>query len=162
MLRGAYLVRNVKRVVVSSQTDVRLLFAVGTAVRMSNQRVSLHIGEDSPDEGVDLRSLDVVELLHRVLDLTLVRPDVSDEDEGVVLLDLLHGRLRVQWRDDRPELVHPGRMGDGLAGVLGVTGEAEGLGAVEGNSVASLALRSGVGARKSGLFGSLSLSIGFC
>ena len=38
----------------------------------------------------------------------------------------------------------------------------EGLGAVEGNSVASLALRGGVGARKSGLFGSLCLSIGFC
>ena len=53
-------------------------------------------------------------------------------------------------------------MGDRLPGVLRFTREAEGLGAVEGNSVASLALRSGVGARKSGLFGSLSLSIGFC
>ena len=53
-------------------------------------------------------------------------------------------------------------MGDRLPGVLRFTREAEGLGAVEGNSVASLALRGGVGARKSGLFGSLSLSIGFC
>ena len=106
-----------------------------------------------------------------------------------MLLNLLHCRLRVQWpsvtaclsttvpklydpthrigakkysRDNRPELVHTGRMGDGFAGVLGVAGEAEGLGAVEGNSVASLALRGGVGARKCGLFGSLSLSIGFC
>ena len=96
-MRETHLVRNVQRIVVGRQADVRLLFAVGTAVRMSNQRVSLHIGEDSPDEGVDLRSLDVVELLHRVLDLALVRTDVGDEDESVVLLNLLHCRLSVQW-----------------------------------------------------------------
>ena len=50
-------------------------------------------------------------------------------------------------------------MGDRLPGVLRFTGEAEGLGAVEGNSVASLALRGGVGARKSSLFGGLGLGI---
>ena len=114
---------------------------------------------DLPDERVDLGGLDIVELLHRVLDLALVRADVSDEDEGVVLLDLLHGRLRVQWRDDRPELVHPGGMGDGLAGVLGVAGEAEGLGAVEGDGVANFASSVCVRAVERSLFRGLGLRV---
>ena len=177
-MRETHLVRNVQRIVIGRQADVRLLFAVGTAVRMRNQRVSLHIGEDSPDEGVDLRSLDVVELLHCVLDLTLVRPDVSDEDEGVVLLNLLHRRLRVQWpiitrllngrkrsaanydsRNNRPELVHTGGMGDGFAGVLGGAGKAEGLGAVEGDGGAHFARGVCVGAVERSLFRGLGLRI---
>ena len=52
---------------------------------------------NSPDEGVDLSGLDVVQLLDSVLDLTLVVPDVNNEDKSVVLLDLLHRGFRVQW-----------------------------------------------------------------
>lgn len=51
---------------------------------------------NSPDECVDLRGLDVVQLLDGILDLTLIRLDINDEDQGVVLLNLLHRRLRVQ------------------------------------------------------------------
>ena len=51
----------------------------------------------SPDEGVNLRGLNIVQLLNSILDLTLVRLDVNDENESVVLLNLLHRRLRVKW-----------------------------------------------------------------
>ena len=50
-------------------------------------------------------------------------------------------------------------MRDGFAWVLGSTGDTEGLRAVEGDRCACLALRSGVGARKSSLFGGLGLGI---
>lgn len=44
----------------------------------------------APDEGVDLRGLNIIQLLHRILDLTLVRLDINNEHKGVVLLNLLH------------------------------------------------------------------------
>lgn len=65
-------------------------------------------------------------------------------------------------RDNRPELVHPGGMRDRLAGVLGVAGKAEGLGAVEGDRVACLAGAGRIGANEGGLFSGLSLGILGC
>ena len=140
---------------------------------------------DAPDEGIDLRDRNVVKLLHGVLDLTLVRLDVDNEDEGVVLLNLLHRRLRVEWplrwhitdatissgfsakvirkssRDNDTELVQPCRMRDGLPGVFGDTGEAEGLGPVEGDGGALLGACMGICALERSLFGGLGLG-GLC
>ncbi len=65
-----------------------------------------------PDEGVDLDDVDLVELLKRLLDLGLVRLDVNQEYQGVVLLDLLHRALRVEGVDDDLVLVEAGRVGD--------------------------------------------------
>jgi hypothetical protein len=48
-----------------------------------------------PDEGVDLYTVHIVQGLESLLDLPLVCLDIADEDERVVLLDLLHGALRV-------------------------------------------------------------------
>ena len=95
---------------------------------------------DIPDEGVDLHAVNVVELLQRLLDLGLVRLDVDDEDEGVVLLNLLHGALGVERVDDDAVLIEADGVGDGLAGVLGGAGELEGLGLVEGGRGPDLAL----------------------
>ena len=81
-----------------------------------------------PDQSVDLDSLDIVKLLDGILDLTLVRLDVNDEDEGVVLLDLLHGRLGVQRVNDGAVSIHTGEREDSLALVLGLAGESKGLG----------------------------------
>ena len=106
-----------------------------TTPRAKRKGSSVHL----PDEGVDLRGLDVVKLLHRILDLTLVRADVSDEDEGVVLLDLLHGALGVKRVEDDLGSVELGLTGDGDAGVLGRPRELQGLGAVEGGRGANLA-----------------------
>jgi len=47
----------------------------------------------SPDERVDFGNTDVVQLLNSSLDLVLVGAKVADEDQRVVVLDLLHGRL---------------------------------------------------------------------
>ena len=63
-----------------------------------------------PDEGVDLGDVDVVQLLDRGLDLVLVRLDVADEDERVVVLDLLHRRLGRQGVLDDVVRVHPARV----------------------------------------------------
>ena len=62
-------------------------------------------------------------------------------------------------RNDRPELVHPWHMRYRLAGVLGGTWKTEGLGAVEGDRGALLAVCLGVCARKSRFLRSLSLGI---
>lgn len=53
-------------------------------------------------------------------------------------------------------------MGNRFAGVLGVTGEAEGLGAMEGDGVARLARAVRIGANEGGLFGGLSLRVLGC
>ncbi len=49
-----------------------------------------------PDERVHLSRLNIIQLLHRILDLPLVRLDVNNEHQRVVLLNLLHRRFRVQ------------------------------------------------------------------
>lgn len=43
-----------------------------------------------PNERVDFGRLHVPELLNRVLDLALIRLEVNEEHERVVLFDLLH------------------------------------------------------------------------
>ena len=93
-----------------------------------------------PDESVDLEAINVVELLQGLLDLSLVGLDVDDEDEGVVLLHLLHGALGVERVDDDLVLIKTGLVRDSPAGVLGVAGKGQGLGSVEGGAEADLAL----------------------
>ena len=122
-------------------------------------RESLQRHVRSPDKRVDLRRVHIVELLHRVLDVPLVGLDVNDEDEGVVVLDLLHGRLGVERVLDRAELVHAGQVGHGLAGVFGRPGETERGGAVEGDRGADLADRVGRGALERRLLSGLGLGI---
>lgn len=68
-------VGDVKGVVVRGEVHVGLLLAIRA------------------DEGVHLGDLDLVKGLHGLLDLDLGSGDVAQEDEGVDLLDLLHGGL---------------------------------------------------------------------
>jgi hypothetical protein len=107
------------------------------------------------DQGVDLEAVDVVKLLEGKLDLSLVGLDINDEDEGVVLLHLLHGALSVERVDDNLVLIEARLVGNRSTRVLGSTAGDQGLGAVEGGAVASLDLLVGVCALESGL-GSLS------
>ena len=74
---------------------------------------------------------------------------------NIALIDL----REVNARNNRPELVHPGNMGHRGTGVFGVTGKAEGLGAVEGDRSALLAVRLRVGASKGSLLRCLGLGI---
>ena len=64
-----------------------------------------------------LGDVDIVQLLDGGLDLVLVGLDVADEDEGVVVLDLLHGGLGGQGvLDDVVGILRlkgEGRMKDG-------------------------------------------------
>lgn len=92
-----------------------------------------------PDQGVDLDGVNVVQLLNSSLDLALVGLDIDDEDQGVVLLDLLHGALSVERVQNDLGSVELGLTGDGDAGVLGRPRELQGLGAVEGGRGANLA-----------------------
>ena len=69
-LDNADAVRHVEGIVVAREAAVSLLVAVRA------------------DEGVHLRAVDVVQALHRILDLLLVRARVDDEDESVVVLRL--------------------------------------------------------------------------
>ena len=91
------------------------------------------------DEGVDLGTLDIVELLHRVLDLGLSGLDVHQEHQSVDLLNLLHGRLRGHRAPDDAVLVQlvPSRL-HGLSGILGIPGLFQGLWLVEANFGADL------------------------
>lgn len=116
-------------------------------------------GFNSPDQGVDLRRLDIIQLLDGILDLPLVGLEVNNEHQGVVVLDLLHGRLGVERVLDRAELVHPREVGDGLAGVFRVTGETECRGSVEGDGSADFAGRVRGSALEGGLFGGFGFGI---
>lgn len=130
---------NVEGIDIGGQAGVGLLGAVGA------------------DQGVDLDSVNVVELLQGQLDLGLVGLDVDNEDKGVVLLNLLHGGLGVEGVHDDLVLVQAHGVGDGLAGVLGSTRQLQGLGAVEGGGVPDLLGLVGGGTLEGGLGGGVGL-----
>lgn len=92
-----------------------------------------------PDKGVDLDGVNIVKLLKSLLDLALVGLDVDNEDEGVVLLNLLHRALGVERVDDDLVLIQAGLVRNALAGVLGGAREDQGLRAVEGRRETDLA-----------------------
>lgn len=102
------------------------------------------ISRNIPDQGVDLDGVNVVELLEGKLDLSLVGLDIDNEDEGVVLLHLLHGALGVERVDNDLVLIEARQRGNRLAGELGSTGKDQSLGAVERAAGADLALLVGV------------------
>jgi hypothetical protein len=139
--QNTHAVGNLQSVVVGGEADVSLLCAVRA------------------DQGVNLGSLNVVQLLDSVLDVPLVGLEVNDEDQGVVVLNLLHGRLGVERVTDSTELVHTGKVGNRLASVLGLAGKTEGVGAVERHGGADLARTGRVGALESGLLSGLGLGI---
>jgi len=105
---------NIKGIVIRGESDKSLLGTVGS------------------DEGVDLGNLNIVKLLDGRLDLVLVGLNVNGNNEGVVLLNLLDGDLRVDVVLDDLELVESGVVSNRLALVLGGSGKTEGLGLTEG------------------------------
>jgi hypothetical protein len=64
--------------------------------------------------------------------LSLVGLDINNENQGVVLLNLLHGALSVERVLDDLVLIETRLVRDGLAWVFWLAGELESLGAVEG------------------------------
>lgn len=95
---------------------------------------------DLPNESVDLNGVDVIELLQSLLDLGLVGLGVDDEDQGVVLLNLLHGALSVERVNDDLVLVQARLVRERLAVVLRRSRQLQGLGTMEGRRGADLAL----------------------
>lgn len=83
-------------------------------------------------------------------------PPFSFKDAGTNL----HGRLSSERVDDGPVLVHSGSVRNRLPGVLGSSGESEGLGSVEGNRGSDLSVGGGGGTLEGSLLGGLSLDIG--
>jgi len=101
ILDDTNLVGHIKRIVICSQSNVSLL----TSVR--------------PDQRVDLLRLNVVHLLHGLLDLLLVRAHVHDEHQRVVVLNLLHGGLRGERVFEHLVVVELAAAGRTQARVLG-------------------------------------------
>ena len=62
--------------------------------------------ESLPDQCVDLADLDVIQLLDSRLDLVFVGFQVSDKDQSVVVLNLLHSGLSCQGMLDDVMSVH--------------------------------------------------------
>lgn len=89
--------------------------------------------------------------------MSLVGLDVNNEDNGVGLLELLHGRLIAVGSDDNLVLVETRSMSNRLALVLRCTGETEGDRSVEGSRGADLGDLVSVHALNDGLLGGNSL-----
>jgi hypothetical protein len=82
-----------------------------------------------------------------------------------VVLNLLHGALRVQWVLDRPELVHSWQVWDGFSGVFRSSGQSKRRGSVERDRGSDLSDGVGLGTLEGGLlcrfgFGILGLGRG--
>lgn len=131
---------DVKGIDVRGKTGESLLGAIGPLKCISLRiPVSTYPRHSLPDEGVELDGLDVVESLESGLDLALVGLGVDDEDEGVVLLDHLHGALGVERVDDDLGGIEARLTRDAPAGVGRGARKLEGLREVEGGAGADLA-----------------------
>lgn len=88
------------------------------SINISSQSGESLLRSVRSDKCVDLDSLDVVQLLKSLLDLSLVGLDIDDEDKGVVLLDLLHCALGVERVYDDLVGIETGLMRDRLSWVF--------------------------------------------
>ena len=92
------LVSNIQSIMVGSQSYVSFLFSIGTKIKMSiTTQLSMKEEKEIPNESVHFGGLDIIQFLHSILDLTLIGLDVDDEHKRIMLLNLLHCRLRIQW-----------------------------------------------------------------
>jgi len=112
-LDDADFVGNIEGVIVRSQSHVSLLHAIGT------------------DERVHFGDVDLIKLLHRLLDLRLVGLEVDDENEGVVILNFLHRRLSREGIADDRIGVHAISFRRALLGELGRPLQSQSLGTAE-------------------------------
>jgi len=69
------LISHIKCIVIRLKANIRLLLTI------------------RPDESVDFLGLNIIKAGYGFLDLLLVGTDVHDKHEGIVVLNLLHGRL---------------------------------------------------------------------
>jgi hypothetical protein len=83
------------------------------------------------DEGSDLGGGDLVHLLDGVDDLVLVGQNVDDEDQGVVVLDSLHGGLSGEWMSEDTVLIQLSSAGSRSARILRLAGQTESLWTLE-------------------------------
>ena len=90
------------------------------------------LDQNLPNQSIDLDSFNIIQILQRRLDLPLVRLDVHNEHQRIILLDLLHRTLGIQRVNDDFVLIETSGMRDRLAWVLGRSGELKSLGSVEG------------------------------
>ena len=79
---------------VSCQSHICLLFPIRSVPPISPR--SSQTQPHSPDQRVYLGRIHIVEFLHGILDLALVRPDVHNKYQCVVFLNFLHRRFSVQ------------------------------------------------------------------
>jgi hypothetical protein len=80
---------------------------------------NLTIVKNIPYQRIDLDAIHVVELLQRLLNLSLIGLDIADKYERVVLLDLLHRALRVQRVNDDLVVIEPRLMRHRFSRILG-------------------------------------------
>ena len=101
--------------------------------------------QDLPNQRINLHAIHIIQFLQRLLDLPLVRLDITNENQRVILLNLLHRTLRVERVDDDFVVVEARLMRDGFARVFGRPGELERLGSVEGGCQADFSRLFGMG-----------------
>lgn len=86
---------------------------------------------DVPNQSIHRDAIHIVQFLQRLLNLSLVRLDIADENQRIILLDLLHRALGVERADNDLVCIEAGFMRDGFSGISGRARELEGLGSVE-------------------------------
>ena len=84
-----------------------------------------------PNEGIDLYSIHVIQLLQSFFDLSLIALDITYEHQRIVLLNFLHRALSVQRVDDDLMMIQAGLMRDRFARVFWRSGKLEGLRSME-------------------------------
>ena len=126
-------VGNIQSIVVSSQSDVCLLGSVRS------------------HHGVNVMNNNFVHSLYRNLNLVLVGLDVNLENQDVSVLNLLHGSLRGNWRNNHLVGIHSVVVGNSLSSILGSSGQLQGLWSVETGVSSHLDNLVGVGTFQGGL-----------
>ena len=84
-----------------------------------------------PDEGIYSLGLDAVQCLHSGFNLTLIGLNINNEHKGVVIFNLLHGRLGGQGELEDLVVIHLSSAGGRLVDNLGVSSQLQSLGFIE-------------------------------
>ena len=75
--------------------------------------------EDSPHKRIHLHHLHIIQRLQRPLYLPLVRLDITNKHQRIILLNLLHCAFRVKRVDQDFVMIQSRLMGDGFSWIFG-------------------------------------------
>lgn len=132
---------------VYSPTHVYILGSTSVSMVYPSKPLCMHVktfllsNRSLPDKSVDLRDINIVQLLHSCFDLRFVCSNIHNENQSIIVFNFLHCRLSCQRMLDDSIVIKLVWSGSRDSWILGVPSKAKSFGSMEFDSCLNLPAR---------------------